>query len=111
MRHRFTEQDTEAFYDAEDALYRSFWDEAGSLHWGYFDDTTGEDFLKACANLNKVMAAEAGIDELKVMTRRHMTTSQRAMVAAKIAGMKRGENQHAQKRAPSQDEAARESAA
>ncbi len=31
MRNRFTERDTEAFYDAEDALYRSFWDSEGSL--------------------------------------------------------------------------------
>ncbi len=31
MRNQFTERDTEAFYDAEDALYRSFWDSEGSL--------------------------------------------------------------------------------
>lgn len=61
MRNRFTEQETEAFYDAEDALYRSFWDSAGSLHWGWFDESTGEDFLKACANLNEVMAEKARI--------------------------------------------------
>lgn len=63
MRSKFTEQDTEKFYDAEDALYRSFWDESGSLHWGYFDDTTGRDFLKACANLNGVMAEKSGISQ------------------------------------------------
>ena len=34
MTSRFSEQETEAFYDAEDALYRSFWDSDGSLHWG-----------------------------------------------------------------------------
>ena len=61
MRNRFTEQETEAFYDSEDALYRSFWDSEGSLHWGWFDDSTGEDFLKACANLNKIMAEKARI--------------------------------------------------
>ena len=61
MRNRFTEQDTEAFYDAEDALYRSFWDNEGSLHWGWFDPDTGEDFLKACANLNRTMAQKADI--------------------------------------------------
>ena len=43
MPSRFTEQDTEAFYDAEDAIYRSFWDDQGSLHWGYFDASTGLD--------------------------------------------------------------------
>ena len=61
MRNRFTEQDTEAFYDAEDALYRSFWDSEGSLHWGWFEPDTGEDFLKACANLNRIMAEKAEI--------------------------------------------------
>ena len=61
MSSRFSEQDTEAFYDAEDALYRSFWDSEGSLHWGWFDESTGDDFLAACANLNRVMLAKAGI--------------------------------------------------
>lgn len=61
MRNRYTEQDTESFYDAEDALYRSFWDSEGSLHWGWFDESTGEDFLKACANLNEIMAEKARI--------------------------------------------------
>ncbi|MDA0735421.1 MAG: methyltransferase domain-containing protein [Chloroflexi bacterium] len=62
MRNQFTEQDTETFYDAEDALYRSFWDSAGSLHWGWFDQKTGDDFLKACVNLNQIMAEKAAID-------------------------------------------------
>ena len=61
MRNRFTERDTEAFYDAEDALYRSFWDSEGSLHWGWFDRETGDDFLKACANLNRNMVEKAKI--------------------------------------------------
>ena len=61
MRSQFTEHDTETFYDAEDALYRSFWDSEGSLHWGWFDKITGGDFLKACTNLNRVMAGKAGI--------------------------------------------------
>jgi len=62
MRPKFSYLDTEAFYDAEDAFYRSFWDNEGSLHWGVFDDQTGPDFLKACANLNKIMAAKACVD-------------------------------------------------
>ncbi len=61
MPSKFTEQDTEAFYDAEDALYRSFWDKEGSLHWGFFDESTGLDFLKACANLNEIMVGKAVI--------------------------------------------------
>ena len=47
MSSRFTEQETETYYDSEDAIYRSFWDEDGSVHWGVFDDNTGDDFLKA----------------------------------------------------------------
>ena len=61
MKPRFSEEDTERFYDSEDGLYRSFWDEEGSLHWGVFDDTTGNDFLKACVNLNKIMVEKARI--------------------------------------------------
>jgi len=61
MTSRFTEHDTEQFYDAEDALYRSFWDKAGSLHWGIFDNSTGDDFLKACANLGDIMVGMASI--------------------------------------------------
>ena len=56
---RFTEDVTESFYDSEDDLYRSFWDTEGSLHWGLFDESTGQDFLKACANLNEFMANKA----------------------------------------------------
>ncbi|MCE2465690.1 MAG: methyltransferase domain-containing protein [Dehalococcoidia bacterium] len=58
---KFTEADTESFYDAEDALYRSFWDRSGGLHWGIFDASTGVDFLEACENTNKVMVQKAGI--------------------------------------------------
>ena len=77
---RFSERDTEDYYDAEDDLYRSFWDADGSLHWGVFDrperadnvdDTGGADgdmaavrssFMAACARLNDIMLANAGID-------------------------------------------------
>ncbi len=62
MSSKFTERDTEDFYDAEDAIYRSFWDKEGSLHWGLFDQSTGTDFPKACANLNEIMAQKALID-------------------------------------------------
>ena len=58
---RYTEDVTEAYYDAEDAVYRTFWDTDGSLHWGLFDDSTGQDFLKACANLNEYMANKVGL--------------------------------------------------
>ena len=62
MSSRFTEEETETYYDSEDAIYRSFWDEDGSVHWGVFDDTTGNDFIKACANLNDMMVEKGRID-------------------------------------------------
>ena len=45
MSSRFTEQETESYYDAEDEIYRAVWDEEGSVHWGVFDDSTADDFL------------------------------------------------------------------
>lgn len=62
MQNKFTEHDTEAFYNGEDAVYRSFWDDQGSLHWGFFDNSTGLDFLKACSRLNEIMVEKAGIN-------------------------------------------------
>lgn len=62
MSSRYSEAETERFYDEEDAIYRSFWDAEGSLHWGYFDETTGGDFMRASARLDEVMAAKGRID-------------------------------------------------
>lgn len=65
-KSRFTEADTETFYDGEDSLYRSFWDAEGSLHWGYFenfDDSQAEDFLTACKRWNQYMLSHSGISE------------------------------------------------
>lgn len=61
MSSRFTEQETETYYDAEDAIYRTIWDEDGSVHWGFFDESTGTDFLKGCANLDRIMVEKGGI--------------------------------------------------
>ncbi len=61
MSSRFTELETETYYDAEDAIYRTVWDEDGSVHWGYFDETTGNDFLKGCANLDRIMVEKGRI--------------------------------------------------
>lgn len=63
LQRNFTERDTEAYYDSQDAMYSSFWDLEGSVHWGYFDESTVNDFLKACANLNRIMAEKAQIDQ------------------------------------------------
>ncbi|NES23760.1 MAG: methyltransferase domain-containing protein [Symploca sp. SIO3E6] len=61
---KFKETDTEEFYDAEDSLYRSFWDSEGSLHWGYFLDlavTRVEDFIPACQRWNEQMLSKSRI--------------------------------------------------
>ncbi len=62
MDTTYTEHDTERYYDAEDSIYRSIWDEDGSVHWGVFDETTGDDFIKAGTNLNNLMARKASIN-------------------------------------------------
>ena len=61
MPSNYTEHDTETYYDNQDSIYSSFWDPDGSVHWGYFDQSTGNDFLKACANLNKAMIEKGRI--------------------------------------------------
>ena len=63
MTSRFTELETESYYDAEDAIYRSVWDEEGSVHWGFFDESTGTDFLTACEKLNKIMVEKGDINQ------------------------------------------------
>ncbi|PKB79329.1 MAG: hypothetical protein BZY88_13910 [SAR202 cluster bacterium Io17-Chloro-G9] len=63
MSSRFTERETEQYYDAEDFIYRQVWDDNGSVHWGIFDSNTGNDFLKACANHNCIMVQKGGIDQ------------------------------------------------
>lgn len=57
----FTEKDTEEFYDHEDEIYRSFWDEKGSLHWGLFTKGT-KDYLTASKNLTDIMGAKSKIN-------------------------------------------------
>lgn len=69
-RHRFSEQETEEYYDAEDVIYRSIWDADGSVHWGVFDSEPAgdasnlrEEFLAAGLRLNELMVEAAGIGE------------------------------------------------
>jgi len=57
----FTESMTAAFYDAEDEKYRSFWDPAGSLHWGVFEHES-DTFIAACERHDRALLAEARID-------------------------------------------------
>ncbi len=61
MVRKFTEQETETYYDAEDAIYRQLWDEDGKVHWGVFDETTGDDFFKAGLNHDEQMVSRGRI--------------------------------------------------
>lgn len=65
MRSIFSEKETEAFYDREDAKYRSFWDHEGSLHWGYLPpDRSGPAslvFKQGCERWNMMMLEASGI--------------------------------------------------
>jgi len=58
---KYTEKDTELFYDKEDELYRSFWDKNGSLHWGLFNKGN-ESYLTASKNLTNLMAVKSKIN-------------------------------------------------
>ena len=58
---KFTEQDTEQYYDKEDEVYLSFWDSSGILHWGLFHDD--EDIVPASNNLTNYMVEKAKISE------------------------------------------------
>ena len=68
---RFSERETEEYYDAEDALYRSFWDAEGSLHWGVFNSPEEPGSGSNCpgglpcrlsSRLNDIMLENSGID-------------------------------------------------
>ncbi len=63
MTSRFSELETETYYDAEDVIYRSVWDEEGSVHWGLFEEGVPTDFLDACDKLNRRMAKKGGINQ------------------------------------------------
>lgn len=63
---KYTEKDTELFYDKEDELYRSFWDENGSLHWGLFNKGN-EDYLTASENLTNLMVIKSKIQSSSII--------------------------------------------
>ena len=70
--YQFTEDQTRAHYAKVDNLCRSFWDQEGSLHWGYFDnpestEINADDFLPACQRWNKRMLSKAGLSDNSYM--------------------------------------------
>ena len=56
---KFTEKDTENYYDLEDEIYLSFWDPAGTLHWGLF--YADESVIFASNNLTQYMLEKSEI--------------------------------------------------
>ena len=58
---KFSERDTEKYYDEEDEVYLSFWDSSGILHWGLFQDD--EDIVSASNNLTNYMIEKSKISE------------------------------------------------
>ena len=63
MVSRFSEQQTESYYDSQDVTYQLVWDEDGSVHWGLFNESGDKDFLKACDRLNRTMAEKGCISQ------------------------------------------------
>jgi ubiquinone/menaquinone biosynthesis C-methylase UbiE len=65
---RFTEHDTQVFYDEKDSLYRSFWDKNGKLHYGFFNEAPDvstdltEVFSAACSKWDEIMLETSMID-------------------------------------------------
>ena len=58
---KYTEKDTEKYYDSEDSIYQSFWDKEGSCHWGLFKNKENN-YLKASEYLNDLMIEKSGIN-------------------------------------------------
>ena len=63
MVSKFSERETEAYYDSQDVTYQLIWDEDGSVHWGLFDGNGNRDFLEACDRLNRTMAEKGCIGQ------------------------------------------------
>ena len=65
--NQFTETKTEELYADVDKLCRAFWDQEGSLHWGYFEnpdstELSTQDFLPASKRWNQCMLERSGIN-------------------------------------------------
>ena len=58
---KYTEKDTEKYYDSEDSIYQSFWDKEGSCHWGLFKNKENN-YLKASEYLTDLMIEKSGIN-------------------------------------------------
>ncbi len=62
---KFNEEDTECYYDSENNVYLSFWDEKGTCHWGLFNDD--ENHVSASKNLTDFMIKNAGITKQSIV--------------------------------------------
>lgn len=66
---KYTETDTEVYYDQQDELYKRCWAADGTTHWGYFEDEDEGDDLQAAGWLwSRTILAKSGIGpESKVL--------------------------------------------
>lgn len=60
----YSNKDVEQYYDLSQTHYKRVWDlkRSRSLHYGYWDSST-KNFHEALLNINKILAAKAGIDK------------------------------------------------
>ena len=60
----YSNKDVEQYYDLSQTHYKRVWDlqRSRSLHYGYWDATT-KNFHEALLNINKILAAKAGINK------------------------------------------------
>jgi len=60
----YSNKDVEQYYDLSQTHYKRVWDlkRSRSLHYGYWDATT-KTFHEALLNINKILAAKAGINK------------------------------------------------
>ena len=60
----YSNKDVEQYYDLSQTHYKRVWDlkRSRSLHYGYWDSST-KNFHEALLNINKILAAKAGINK------------------------------------------------
>ncbi len=63
---KFTEAETEMYYDTVESQYQIPWNPDGSKHWGYFEDLEAPNeeqvLIQACDRMNQYMLGESNID-------------------------------------------------
>lgn len=66
MVSKFTEKETEQFYDQADEIYQAHWSKDGSVHWGYFDEEN-INFSQASQRLTDLLIEKAHINRASMV--------------------------------------------